>query len=72
MMYCSTSTKSRSILSMTFALQEKVRSSTNYLQLKPSTMATLGTEESGGHCSEMAVSGSSTVFESKDYLLCGI
>ena len=45
----------------------------NNLQLlNPSTMATLGMEESGGHCREMAVSGSSTVFESKDYFLCGI
>ena len=44
----------------------------NNLQLNPSIMATLGTEESGGRCREVAVSGSLTVFESKDYLLCGI
>ena len=43
----------------------------NNLQLlNPSTMATLGMEESGGHCREMAVSGSSTVFERAKIIFC--
>ena len=50
---------------MTFALQIKGMLINN-LQLNPSTMATLGMEERGGRCREMAVSGSATVFESKD------
>ena len=69
MMYCSTSTKSRSILSMTFALQIKGLLINN-LQLNPSTMATLGTMESGGRCREVAVSGSSTVFERAKIIFC--
>ena len=42
----------------------------NYLQLNPSTMATLGTEESGGRCREVAVRGSSTVFERAKIIFC--
>ena len=42
----------------------------NNLQLNPSTMATLGTEESGGCCREVAVRGSSTVFERAKIIFC--
>ena len=54
---------------MTFALQIKGMLINN-LQLNPSTMATLGIEERGGRCREMAVSGSATVFERAKIIFC--
>ena len=42
----------------------------NNLQFNPSTMATLGTMESGGRCREVAVRGSLTVSERAKIIFC--